>query len=141
MVANRRVQTSLQERNQRYENQGKLNTGEEIRTLILKELKPVIETKSVKRGGTSHQVPTLISEQRGRYRACKWIREATLKRAKKRGVPLGKARRLELIAVYDELNRRQSGRSTNTSVKRQSEPRQMRDRRHRAAKANRVYSK
>jgi len=138
-VVNRMVQDCLQEMDRRYANQERKRTGEEIRTEIMERLKPVIETKSVKRGGMSHQVPTPVSDRRGMYRACNWIREATLKRAKKRGVPVGYARRVELMGVYDELKRReQVGR--NQSVKRQSEPRQMRDRRHRAAKANRVFA-
>jgi hypothetical protein len=138
-VVSRRVQESLQEREGRYSGHGKFKTGEEIREEIMGELKPVIETKSVKRGGRSHQVPTPVSDRRGRYRACNWIREATLKRAKKSGVPVGQARRVELIGVYDELKRREQAGGKGL-VKRQSEPRQMRDRRHRAAKANRVFA-
>lgn len=134
-VGGRRIQESLKERDLRYSHEGK--TGEEIRTVILKELKPVIETKSVKRAGISHQVPTPVSDRRGRYRACKWIREATLKRAKKRGVSVKDARRLELTVLYEELKRLEQG---VAGVKRQSEPRQMRDRMHRAAKANRVFA-
>src|SRR5690606_8491233 len=111
--------------------------GEEVRNRILKELKPVIETKSVKRAGMSHQVPTPVSERRGRYRACRWIREATLKRAKKRGVSMKDARRLELVLLYEELKILEQG---GSGLKRQSEPRQMRDRMHRAAKANRVFA-
>jgi len=135
----RRVQETLRERERRYwkvdlESQ---KTGEERRDEILNGLKPVIETKAVKRGGRSHQVPTPVSEQRGRYRACNWVRDATLKRAKKRGAPRGYARRLELVGLYDELKRREQGVS---GVKRQSEPRQRRDRMHRAAKANRVFA-
>jgi len=129
----------LQEMERRYWKPGQESnlTGEERRKEILKGLKPVIETKSVKRGGRSHQVPTPVSEQRGRYRACNWIREATLKRAKKRGVPRGEARRLELVALYDELKRREQG---VAGLKRQTEPRQIRERMHRAAKANRVFA-
>lgn len=134
-VGGRRIQESLKEREIRYSHEGK--TAEERRRWILKELKPVIETKSVKRGGIAHQVPTPVSERRGRSRACKWIREATLKRGKKRGVSVKDARRLELTRLYEELKRLEQG---TAGLKRQSEPRQMRDRMHRAAKANRVFA-
>lgn len=134
-VVGRMIQDAMQERDRRYGQNGK--NGEEIRTEILNELKPVIETKSVKRAGMSHQVPTPVSDRRGRYRACNWIREAALKRAKKRGISLKDARRLELVLLYDELKRVEQG---GSGLKRQSEPRQMRDRMHRAAKANRVFA-
>lgn len=138
-VVYRMVQDCLQEMDRRYANQANGKTGEDRRAEIMQELKPVIETKSVKRAGMSHQVPTPVSDRRGRYRACNWIREATLKRAKKRGVPVGQARRVELRSVYEELKLRESA-GPNAQVKRQTEPRQMRDRMHRAAKANRVFA-
>lgn len=135
-VVGRMIQDCVQERDRRYATQeGK--TGEERRAEIVGRLKPVIETKSVKRAGMSHQVPTPVSDRRGRYRACNWIRDAALKRAKKRGVSVKDGRRLELVQLYDELKRVEQGTS---GVKRQSEPRQMRDRMHRAAKANRVFA-
>jgi ribosomal protein S7 len=138
-IVERRVQETMRERERRYWKPGQetSKTGEERRKEILSGLKPVIETKSVKRGGRSHQVPTPVSERRGRYRACSWIREATMKRAKKMGVSRGVARRLELVALYEELKRREQG---GVGVKRQTEPRQMRERMHRAAKANRVFA-
>jgi len=136
-VVERMVQECLQEMDRRYSGQSTEKTGEERRTEILHRLKPVIETKSVKRAGMSHQVPTAVSDRRGMYRACNWIRETTLKRAKKIGVSIGHARRLELVRLYDELKWREQG---GSGMKRQSEPRQMRDRMHRAAKANRVFA-
>jgi hypothetical protein len=60
-----------------------------------------------------------------------------MKRAKKMGVSRGVARRLELVALYEELKRREQG---GVGVKRQTEPRQLRERMHRAAKANRVFA-
>ena len=135
----RMVQDCVQERDRRYARGTDGKTGEAIRAEILQELKPVIETKSVKRAGMSHQVPTPVSDRRGMYRASNWIREATLKRAKKRGIPIGHARRMELMGVYEELKLREQA-GPNVQVKRQTEPRQMRDRMHRAAKANRVFA-
>jgi ribosomal protein S7 len=132
----RKIQDALKGRDRRYSQEGK--TGEEVREKILKELKPVMETKSVKRSGISQQVPTPVSDRRGRYRACKWIREAAQKRSKKRGASIEDGRRLELVLLYEELKRLEKG---TAGIKRQSEPRQRRDRMHRVAKANRVFSR
>src|SRR4051812_37447675 len=89
----RRRQDGLRERERRA---GTGETGEERRGKRLTGVKPVVETKSQKRAGRAHQVPTPVSERRGRYRATTWIREATRKRAKKNGISMGDARRMEL---------------------------------------------
>jgi ribosomal protein S7 len=117
-------------------------TGVERREKMMMELKPVIETKSMKRSGIAHQVPTPVNDRRGLYRACNWIREATLKRAKKMGIPVGDARRMEVRALYDELRARESSAITGLSSVQSftTFPMQMRDRTHRAAKANRVFA-
>lgn len=113
-------------------------TGEQRRDQMVNRVKPVVETKSMKRSGRAQQVPTPVSERRGRYRAITWIREATLKRAKKSGISWGEARRKELRILYNELDRMEKGRSTGKTVA--SEPLEMRNRTHRAAKANRVFA-
>jgi len=123
------IQDVLVDREKRY---GK--KGEERREEILEGLKPVIETKSVKRSGRSQQVPKRVSESRGKMRACRWIQEAGKKRAKKRGSSRKEGRRRELMTVYEDLKGIQSGQRTKI----QSEPRLTRDRRHKAGKANRV---
>ena len=105
-----------------------------------RELKPVIETKSMKRSGMAHQVPTPVNDARGLYRACNWIREATLKRAKKRGVNLGEARRMELRVLYEERSSISNVQAGSHTQRFTSLPLQMRDRTHRAAKANRVFA-
>lgn len=109
--------------------------GEDIRREVVNGLKPVIETKSVKRSGRSQQVPKRVSENRGRYRGCKWIEEASKKRAKKRGCNRKVGRRMERGRRYEELIGVEKGRPGR---KIQSEPRLIRDRRHKAGKANRV---
>jgi ribosomal protein S7 len=129
-VVEKRIQEILADRERRY---GK--KGEEIRSEILNGLKPVIETKSVKRSGRSQQVPKRVSKSRGTHRACRWIQDAAKKRAKKRGCTRKDGRRRELGRVYEELRGIQKG---GSGRKIQSEPRLIRDRRHRAAKANRV---
>jgi ribosomal protein S7 len=137
----RRVQTCVRKRERKALEKGGKNagrTGEQIREWVLNSVKPVVETKSMKRAGRAQQVPTPVSERRGRYRAITWIREATLKRAKKSGIAWGDARRKELRRLYDELERREKGRSTGKTIA--SEPLEMRNRVHRAAKANRVFA-
>ena len=129
-VVEQQVQRILGEREERY---GK--KGEERRKEGREGLKPVIETKSVKRSGRSHQVPKRVKESRAQYRACRWVSEAAKKRAKKRGCPRKEARRIELGRRMEDRERRKSG---GSGRKYQSEPIQIRDRRHRAAKANRV---
>lgn len=129
-VVEANVQEIMGEREGRY---GK--KGEEMRREILRGLKPVIETKSVKRSGRAQQVPKRVSKSRGIYRGCKWIEEAAKKRAKKRGCPRKEGRRRELGRRYEELKGVEKGRGGR---KIQSEPRLRRDRRHKAGKANRV---
>ena len=129
-VVERRVQETLYDRERRY---GK--KGEEIRSEVRKGLKPVIETKSVKRSGRSQQVPKRVNQNRGTYRGCLWRKEAAKKRAKKRGAPRKEGRRMERGRVYEELKRREMG---GHGRKLQSEPLLIRDRRHKAGKANRV---
>lgn len=126
------IQAVLVDREKRY---GK--KGEERRGEILTGLKPVIETKSVKRSGRAQQVPKRVSDSRGTYRACRWIQEAGRKRAKKRGCSRKEGRRRELMRLYEELKAVESGQGRQ-GTKLQSEPRLIRDRRHKAAKANRV---
>lgn len=117
-VERRKRQGRRGERERRY---GK--KGEERRKEVVEKVKPVVETKSMKRSGRVQQVPKRVNPSRGEAMACKWLIEAGRKRGEKRGKPRGEGRRVERARAY-EGNR--------------SEPRQMRERRHRAAKANRV---
>jgi len=117
-VERRHVQATLGERERRY---GK--KGEERREEVVGKIRPVIETKSMKRSGRVQQVPKRVSPGRGEARACAWLREAGKKRGKKRGSPVKEGRRMERARAYEGN---------------QSEPRLRRDRRHKAAKANRV---
>jgi small subunit ribosomal protein S7 len=112
-------------------------TGDERRTELFHRVKPVVETKSMKRSGRAQQVPTPVSERRGRYRAVKWIREAARKRAKKSGRPWADARRKELRILSNEVYRIDQGRTAGKTVA--CEPLNRRTQTHRAAKANRVY--
>ena len=66
-----KIQEIMVDRERRY---GK--KGEEIRRERVNGLKPVIETKSVKRSGRAQQVPKRVSKSRGTYRASRWIQEA-----------------------------------------------------------------
>jgi ribosomal protein S7 len=110
--------------------------GEEIRERILDGVKPVRETKSVKRSGRAQQVPKRVKPSRGRSRGSTWLEEAGKKRAKKRGRPRKEGRRRELARAYEDRRAREGPRGQGWKL--QSEPLQLRDRRHRAAKANRV---
>lgn len=123
--------------------------GEERRKERREGVKPVMETKTVKRSGRGIQVPKRVRESRGKSRASKWRREAGRKRAKKRGRPIKEGRRRERKRAYEELQKRkEQGERTGTRSggkgqgkrgrKLQSEPRLNRSRRHKAAKANRV---
>jgi ribosomal protein S7 len=136
-VGERWVQDCIVEMDRREKNR----TGEEIRSSILERLKPIIETKSVKQGGMAKQIPMPVTHGRGRHKVCRWIRQSTRKRVKKRGIPFEVARRMERMGVYEELSRvqREELKDVKEGVKRQTEPMQMREQRHRAAKANRVF--
>lgn len=113
-----KIQRRRGERERRY---GK--KGEERRKEVVGKIKPVIETKARKRSGRVQQVPKRVKPNRGEAMASKWLREAGRKRGKKRGKPRTEGRRVERARAYEGN---------------QSEPRQRRDRRHKAAKANRV---
>jgi ribosomal protein S7 len=117
-VERRQIQATVGERERRYGTK-----GEERREAVVNKIRPVIETKSRKRSGRVQQVPKRVSPSRGEARACTWLREAGQKRGKKRGRPGKEGRRRERARAYEGT---------------QSEPRVRRDRRHKAAKANRV---
>lgn len=118
--------------------------GERRRKERREGLKPVMETKTVKRSGRGVQVPKRVRDSRGRYRGSKWRVEAGRKRAKKNGTSRKEGRRGERRRAYEERKKRKEGgreRGTNRGKrgrKVQSEPRLNRSRRHKAAKANRV---
>jgi len=140
-VVERTVQRSVRRRERKAQEKAGsplVRTGEQRRADRVNRVKPVVETKSMKRSGRAQQVPTPVSDRRGRYRAITWIREATLKRAKKSGISWGEARQKELRILSNELDRMGKGRSTGKAVG--SEPLEMRNRTHRAAKANRVFA-
>jgi len=130
-----KVQAILAERERRYG-----IPGEARRETLVDGVKPVRETKTVKRSGRAQQVPKRVSEARGTARASRWILDAAKKRAKKRACPRHEARRVEVARVYEEVRARQAraGSGETGGRKLQTEPRLMRDRRHKAAKANRV---
>jgi ribosomal protein S7 len=132
-----KVQRIVSERETRYG-----VPGEERRNTLIQAVKPVRETKTVKRSGRAQQVPKRVSESRGTARASRWVLEAAKKRAKKRACPRHEARRVELSTVYEEVRARQvmkqGGNGAEAGRKLQAEPLLMRDRRHKAAKANRV---
>jgi len=117
--------------------------GEVRRTRVVRAAKPVRETKTVKRSGRAQQVPKRVSEARGTARASRWILEAAKKRAKKRACPRETGRRIELARVWEEVQGREKLRAQGSGGgsgerKVQTEPLVLRDRRHKAAKANRV---
>lgn len=112
-------------------------SGTERRENRLNHVKPIMETKSMKRSGMAQQMPIPVNDQRGLYRTCNWIREASRKRSKKMGVSLLDARRMEVMSLYEECNARDIGAERNAYT---SYPMQIRDRTHRAAKSNRVFA-
>jgi ribosomal protein S7 len=129
-VVEAQVQEILGEREARYGTKGEVR-----RAKLIQALKPVRETKTVKRSGMAQPVPKRVSESRGKARAARWLVDAAKKRAKKRGCTRKDGRRRELGRAYEEVRAREKGESGR---KLQSEPFQIRDRRHKAAKANRV---
>lgn len=129
-VVEAQIQERLGERERRYGRKGEVR-----RTHLIHALKPVRETKTVKRSGMAQPVPKRVSDARGKARAARWLVEAGKKRAKKRACPRKEGRRREVARAYEEVRAREKG---EAGRKLQSEPFQVRDRRHKAAKANRV---
>jgi ribosomal protein S7 len=114
--------------------------GESVRREVRTERKPVRETKTIKQGGGAYQVPVGVSNERGRHLGRRWLREGINKRSKKDGRGKWEARRREVGEVYEERKRRKEGKK-DTIKKDGSERRKNREKRHRVAKANRVYAK
>ncbi len=87
-VVEAQIQERLGERERRYGRKGEVR-----RTHLIQALKPVRETKTVKRSGMAQPVPKRVSDARGKARAARWLVEAAKKRAKKRACPRKEGRR------------------------------------------------
>lgn len=88
----------------------------------LENVRPVLMTMPVKRGGVKYQVPIPISDKMSYYRACKWLVEAS--REHERKVHLPEKMAYELL---DAAN------NTGRVVKRKQDL-------HRLCEANRAYA-
>jgi len=112
--------------------------GREVREEALKGVQPVVETRRVKRAGRGYPVPHVVKASRGRTRAATWVREAAKGRGKKHRRRRADARVRERRTVYEERKRVRGGEEKGGGGR--SEALAQRNRRHKEARANRVYT-
>lgn len=100
-------------------------------TTVLTELKPVVETESVKRAGQVYQVPQPLKEGRSQMLAIRQVLEGAKKRAGN-GIRRSEARALERVAAYEDRKiSSPDTKPTSTAVEKRNE-------RYRQVKSNRV---
>ena len=99
---------------------------------VLKGLAPVLETESVKRAGSMYQVPHPVTQKRAITLAVRQLREAAEKRASV-GLKIREALLHERITAYEDMYVRMNEKPQSDSVNK-------RNRLHKEAKANRVFS-
>lgn len=89
--------------------------------IALENVKPVVEVKSRRVGGSTYQVPTEIRESRRETLAMRWIIQASRARS---GKTMGEKLGAELLDAYN---------STGTAFKKKEDT-------HRMAEANKAFS-
>lgn len=104
-----------------------LKKGQPLLPLYLRKavrnVQPNLECRRCRVGGTSHQVPAVVSEKRGQSLAVRWIIESARKRRKNSGFTISQCLAQELLDAYEKQGR----------------PRQRRDQSHKLASGNRGY--
>jgi small subunit ribosomal protein S7 len=96
------------------------------RTVIfeaVKNVKPSVEVRKVRKGGITYQVPALISKKRQETLAIRWIINAARNRKKNSKSSFAECLALELTEASKKLGK----------------PRQKRDELHKLAESNRAY--
>ena len=91
----------------------------------IENVKPPLELRRVRKGGTTYQVPAIVSQKRQERLAIKWIIESALKRKKKKGNTFPESLVTEILEAFNKTG----------------QPRQKRDEMLKIAEYNRTYTR
>lgn len=91
----------------------------------IENVKPPLELRRVRKGGTTYQVPAIVSQKRQERLAIKWIIESALKRKNKKGNTFPESLVTEILEAFNKTG----------------QPRQKRDEILKIAEYNRAYTR
>ena len=91
----------------------------------VENVKPALELKRVRKGGTTYQVPAIVSQKRQERLAIKWIIEAAKKKKKKNNKSFSNCLVSEILDAFNKTG----------------QPRQRRDEQLKVAEFNRAYTR
>ena len=91
----------------------------------VENVKPTLELRRVRKGGTTYQVPAIVKEKRGERLAIKWIIESAEKRKKKNKQCFSNCLVREIMEAFNKTG----------------QPRQKRDEQLKIAEYNRAYTR
>ena len=91
----------------------------------VENVKPTLELRWVRKGGTTYQVPAIVNEKRQERLAIKWIIESSLKRKKKNKASFSNCLAKEIVEALNKTG----------------QPRQRRDEQLKIAEYNRAYTR
>ena len=91
----------------------------------VENIKPTLELRRVRKGGTTYQVPAIVSQKRQERLAIKWIIESALKRKKKNKTDFSNCLVKEIVEALNKTG----------------QPRQRRDEQLKIAEYNRAYTR
>ena len=112
---------------------GKANTLKDYNDFLKKSslyqavenVKPTLELRRVRKGGTTYQVPAIVSQKRQERLAIKWIIESALKRKKRNKTSFSNCLVKEIVEALNKTG----------------QPRQRRDEQLKIAEYNRAYTR
>lgn len=91
----------------------------------VENVKPTLELRRVRKGGTTYQVPAIVSQKRQERLAIKWIIESAEKKKKKNNNSFSNCLLSEIIDAFNKIG----------------QPRQRRDEQLKVAEFNRAYTR
>ena len=91
----------------------------------VENVKPTLELRRVRKGGTTYQVPAIVNQKRQERLAIKWIIESALKRKKKNKASFSNCLVKEIVEALNKTG----------------QPRQRRDEQLKIAEYNRAYTR
>ena len=91
----------------------------------VENIKPYLELRRVRKGGTTYQVPAIVSQKRQERLAIKWIIESAEKKKKKNNNSFSNCLVSEILDAFNKIG----------------QPRQRRDEQLKVAEFNRAYTR
>ncbi len=68
----------------------------------IENVKPPLELRRVRKGGTTYQVPAIVSQKRQERLAIKWIVESAYKRKNKKGNSFSESLVTEILEAFNK---------------------------------------